>query len=104
MVERVYENVFFYCKKFDEIGVKLYYIKILKDICFFLFIIKDDLRENYLYGFFIVFFLKIVRIYVFLGIIGKFIVVGYIKYDMEVWIEVVVRIVIAVGVREYDIV
>lgn len=57
--------------------------------------------DNYLYGFFVVFLSEIVRIYVFFGIIGKFIVVGYIKYDIGIWFEVMVRIFVVVGVDKY---
>lgn len=102
-VERVYENVPFYRKKFDEIGVKPHHIKTLKDIRLLPFTTKDDLRENYPYGLFTVPLSKIVRIYASSGTTGKPTVVGYTKHDMEVWTEVVARIVTAAGVREHDI-
>jgi len=102
-VERVYENVPFYRKKFDEIGVKPHHIKTLKDIRLFPFTTKDDLRENYPYGLFTVPLSKIVRIHASSGTTGKPTVVGYTKHDMEVWTEVVARIVTAAGVREHDI-
>lgn len=102
-VERVYENVPFYRKKFDEIGVKPHYIKNLKDIRLLPFTTKDDLRENYPYGLFTVPLSKIVRIHASSGTTGKPTVVGYTKHDMEVWTEVVARIVTAAGVREHDI-
>lgn len=102
-VERVYENVPFYRKKFDEIGVKPHHIKNLKDIRLLPFTTKDDLRENYPYGLFTVPLSKIVRIHASSGTTGKPTVVGYTKHDMEVWTEVVARIVTAAGVREHDI-
>lgn len=102
-VERVYENVPFYRKKFDEIGVKPHHIKTLKDIRLLPFTTKDDLRENYPYGLFTVPLSKIVRIHASSGTTGKPTVVGYTKHDMEVWTEVVARIVTAAGVREHDI-
>lgn len=102
-VERVYENVPFYRKKFDEIGVKPHHIKTLKDIRLLPFTTKDDLRENYPYGLFTVPLSKIVRIHASSGTTGKPTVVGYTKHDMEVWTEVVARIVTAAGVREDDI-
>ncbi|WAM34798.1 phenylacetate--CoA ligase family protein [Caldicellulosiruptor morganii] len=102
-VERVYENVPFYRKKFDEIGVKPHHIKTLKDIQLLPFTTKDDLRENYPYGLFTVPLTKIVRVHASSGTTGKPTVVGYTKHDMEVWTEVVARIVTASGVREHDI-
>ncbi len=102
-VERVYENVPFYRKKFDEIGVKPHHIKTLKDIRLLPFTTKDDLRENYPYGLFTVPLSKIVRIHASSGTTGKPTVVGYTKHDIEVWTEVVARIVTAAGVRENDI-
>lgn len=102
-VERVYENVPFYRKKFDEIGLKPHHIKTLKDIRLLPFTTKDDLRENYPYGLFTVPLSKIVRIHASSGTTGKPTVVGYTKHDMEVWTEVVARIVTAAGVREHDI-
>ncbi|BCS81051.1 phenylacetate--CoA ligase family protein [Anaerocellum diazotrophicum] len=102
-VERVYENVPFYRKKFDEIGVKPHHIKTLKDIRILPFTTKDDLRENYPYGLFTVPLSKIVRIHASSGTTGKPTVVGYTKHDIEVWTEVVARIVTAAGVRENDI-
>ncbi|ABP67639.1 Phenylacetate--CoA ligase [Caldicellulosiruptor saccharolyticus DSM 8903] len=102
-VERVYENVPFYRKKFDEIGVKPHHIKTLKDIQFLPFTTKDDLKENYPYGLFPVPLSKIVRIHASSGTTGKPTVVGYTKHDMEIWTEVVARVVTAAGVREHDI-
>lgn len=102
-VERIYENVHFYRKKFDEIGLKPNHISSLKDISKLPFTTKDDLRENYPYGLFTVPMSKIVRIHASSGTTGKPTVVGYTKHDMEVWIDAVARIVVAAGVREHDI-
>lgn len=103
-VERVYENVPFYRKRFDEIGLKPSHIKTLKDIQLLPFTTKDDLRKNYPYGLFTVPLSKIVRLHASSGTTGKPTVVGYTRHDMEIWTEVVARMVTAAGVREYDIV
>lgn len=103
-VERVYENVPFYRKRFDEISLKPSHIKTLKDIQLLPFTTKDDLRENYPYGLFTVPLSKIVRLHASSGTTGKPTVVGYTRHDMEIWTEVVARMVTAAGVREYDIV
>ncbi|MEZ0535817.1 phenylacetate--CoA ligase family protein [Caldicellulosiruptoraceae bacterium PP1] len=102
-VERVYELVPFYRKKFDEIGVKPSHIKSLKDISLLPFTTKDDLRTNYPYGLFTVPLSKIVRIHASSGTTGKPTVVGYTKHDMDVWTESVARLAVAAGVREHDI-
>lgn len=103
-VERVYENVPFYRKRFDEISLKPSHIKTLKDIQLLPFTTKDDLRKNYPYGLFTVPLSKIVRLHASSGTTGKPTVVGYTRHDMEIWTEVVARMVTAAGVREYDIV
>lgn len=102
-VERVYENVPFYRKKFDEIGLKPHHIKTLEDIRHIPFTTKDDLRNNYPYGLFAVPLTRIVRLHASSGTTGKPTVVGYTKRDMEIWAEVVARMVTEAGVREYDI-
>lgn len=96
-VERVYENVPFYRKKFDEIGLKPYHIKKLEDIRHIPFTTKDDLRNNYPYGLFAVPLTKIVRLHASSGTTGKPTVVGYTKRDMEIWAEVVARMVTEAG-------
>ena len=45
-LERVYANVPFYRKSFDEAGVKPSDLKCLKDLEKFPFTVKTDLRDN----------------------------------------------------------
>ena len=52
IVNRAYERVPFYHKRFDEIGLKPEHIKTLKDIEHIPFTTKDDLRDNYPFGLF----------------------------------------------------
>lgn len=47
IVEYAYNNVVFYKKRFDEIGLKPEHIQSLRDIEKIPFTTKDDLRDNY---------------------------------------------------------
>ena len=53
-VDTCYNNVPFYRKKFDEIGLKPEHIKTLDDIRHIPFTTADDLKENYPFGLFAV--------------------------------------------------
>ena len=103
VVKRAYENVPFYRKRFDDIGLKPEHITTLKDIEKIPFTTKDDLRDNYPYGLFAVPMKKIVRIHASSGTTGKPIVVGYTKNDLENWSENVARVITAAGGNEDDI-
>lgn len=102
-VERVYTNVPFYKRRFDEIGLKPKHIKSLKDLENIPFTVKDDLRANYPYEMFAVPINKIVRLHASSGTTGKPTVVGYTKADLKIWSELVARMVVETGVTENDI-
>lgn len=102
-VERVYNNVPFYRKAFDEVGVKPEDIKCLKDIERLPFTIKNDLRDNYPYNLFASPMKDVVRIHASSGTTGKPIVVGYTKNDMETWTNLVARIICQAGVTDDDV-
>jgi phenylacetate-CoA ligase len=98
-----YENVPFYTKKFDQIGLKPRHIQTLKDIEKIPFTIKNDLRDNYPFGLFANPMSKIVRLHASSGTTGKPIVIGYTKNDMKMWTESVSRIAAAAGVTGEDV-
>lgn len=102
-VKRAYENVPFYRKRFDDIGLKPEHIQTLKDIEKIPFTTKDDLRDNYPYDMFAVPMKRIVRLHASSGTTGKPIVVGYTKRDMEHWTEAVARLIVAAGGTDEDI-
>ena len=52
MVENAYNNVPFYKKKFDEMGLKPEDIKSIDDLSKLPFTVKTDLRDNYPFGLF----------------------------------------------------
>jgi phenylacetate-CoA ligase len=102
-VNRVYEKVAPYRKKMDEMGVKPQDIKTLKDLAKLPFVTKQDLRDNYPFGYFAVEKDKLVRIHASSGTTGKPTVVGYTQGDLETWTECVSRIACMGGATEKDV-
>lgn len=98
----VYENVPHYKNKFDAIGIKPEDIRSLDDICLLPFTTKEDLRETYPFGLFAQPKNKIVRYHASSGTTGKPTVVGYTQNDMQVWTELIARIVTMGGVTNAD--
>ena len=103
-VERVYETVPFYKKKFDEMGIKPAQVKTLKDLQLLPFTVKNDLRDNYPFGLFSVPMEQVVRVHASSGTTGKPIVVGYTKRDIDTWAELIARTLSCAGVHRGDIV
>ena len=104
IVKYAYDNVEFYHKKFDAIGLKPEDIKTLDDIRKIPFTEKSDLRDNYPYGLVAVPMDKTVRVHASSGTSGKPTVVVYTKNDLEMWSENVARVVTAAGITNKDIV
>lgn len=102
-VKWAYERVPAYRKKFDEAGVHPKNIASLDDVAKLPFIDKNDLLDNYPYGFFAMPLTKIVRIHSTSGTTGKPVVVGYSRGDINTWAELTARIATAGGVTEEDI-
>jgi phenylacetate-CoA ligase len=102
-IKRVYENVPFYRDRLNSIGMKPDMIKSLDDLKKIPFTTKEDLRLNYPYGLFAEPLDKIVRIHASSGTTGKPTVVGYTKNDLDMWSEVIARLVVAAGGKESDI-
>ncbi|MGV8906529.1 MAG: phenylacetate--CoA ligase family protein, partial [Acetobacterium sp.] len=94
----VYENVPHYQKKFKEAGIKPADIRCLDDLSLLPFTTKEDLRETYPFGLFAKPKNKIVRYHASSGTTGKPTVVGYTKNDIDVWAELIARIVTMGGV------
>lgn len=102
MVYNCYNNVPFYKKKFDEIGLKPQDIKSIQDITKLPFTVKQDLRDNYPFGLFAVPKDKLVRVHASSGTTGKQTVVGYTKRDIEIWSEGTARAIVAAGGKKED--
>ncbi|HOP74888.1 MAG TPA: phenylacetate--CoA ligase [Bacillota bacterium] len=103
-VERVYHNVPFYKKKFDEAGIKPEQIQSVKDLARLPFTTKQDLRDNYPFKLFAVPQDEVVRIHASSGTTGKMTVVGYTKHDINIWAEVMARTFGCGGVNHKDII
>ncbi len=103
VVQRVYNQVPFYRRKFDEKGVKPEDIKHFEDISKLPFTSKLNFRENYPFGLFAVPPKDCVRLHASSGTTGKPVVGGYTKRDMEVWAEAMARCLIATGMTSNDI-
>lgn len=103
-VERVYNNVPFYKKKFDEIGIKPGDIKSIDDIVKLPFTLKTDLRDNYPFGLVAVPREELIRIHASSGTTGKPTVVAYTKNDIDVWACSAARALTAAGAVKGDIV
>lgn len=91
LCSRVYANVPFYRKRFEEIGITPADITSLKMLAQLPFTEKQDLRNHYPYGLFAVPREQIVRIHASSGTTGKATVVGYTKRDLETWAEIMAR-------------
>lgn len=91
VVKRAYENVPYYKKRFDEVGVNPRDIKSLKDIEKLPFTSKSDLREAYPFDMFAVSEDDIVEVHTSSGTTGKPTVSGYTIEDLEIWAEVMAR-------------
>jgi len=103
-LKHCYNSNEFYKKRIDEAGLNPVKIKSLDEIEKLPFTSKDDLRDNYPFGLFCEPIDKIVRVHSSSGTTGNPTVVGYTKEDLEMWANVLARIMYDVGVRKEDVV
>jgi len=103
-LHRVYMNVPFYRKKFDELGIDPDGFTSLSDLRNLPFTSKGDLMDNYPYGLFAVPLREVVRIHASSGTTGMSTVVGYTKNDIKTWSNLVARILTAGGITKDDVV
>ena len=101
-VYRVYNNVPFYRKKFDEMGIKPSDVKSLDDLSRLPFTTKQDLRDTFPYGLFAAPKSELARIHASSGTTGKQTVVGYTKRDLEAWGTDAARAIVAAGGTKED--
>ena len=104
LVKYVYDNVPFYRKKMEKVGLLPEDIKSIEDIVKLPFTTKDDLRDNYPFGLFARPQKDIVRIHASSGTTGKATVVGYTRNDLESWSECGARCFSMAGVTDEDII
>jgi len=103
-VLRVYMNVPFYRKKFDELGIDPDSFRSLEDVSKLPFTSKDDLRVSYPYGMFAVPLREVVRVQTSSGTTGMPTAVGYTRNDIKNWSNLAARILVSGGVTQNDIV
>ena len=101
-LQRAYDQVPHYKKKFDAHGVHPGDLKSLADLAKFPMTPKADLRETYPFGMFAVPMDQVVRIHASSGTTGKPTVVGYTKNDIDMWADVMARSIRAAGARPGD--
>ena len=102
-VKHVYANVAPYRKKMDEMGVKPEDIKGLDDLHKLPFITKDDLRDEYPFGYVGVPQSECVRIQSTSGTTGRRVVAFYTQEDIEVWEDCCARAIVAAGGTNEDV-
>jgi phenylacetate-CoA ligase len=103
-LERAYNKVPHYKKKFDAAGVKPGDLKSLADLARFPFTVKTDLRDNYPFGMFAVPREQLLRVHASSGTTGKPTVVGYTKADLNMWADLMARCFATMGARPGEIV
>ncbi|MEM7514167.1 MAG: phenylacetate--CoA ligase, partial [Bacteroidota bacterium] len=99
LLQRVYTQVPFYKRQFDEAGITPSDIKGVEDLHKIPFTKKTDLRDNYPFDLFAVPQNEVVRIHASSGTTGKPTVVGYNRHDLDVFDEVVARSLVAGGAK-----
>jgi phenylacetate-CoA ligase len=104
VASRVYSNVGFYKKSFDNAGVTPDNLKTLDDLKRFPFTTKQDLRDNYPFGLFATPMSNVVRLHASSGTTGASTVAGYTKRDIEIWAELMGRSFVAAGLTKNDII
>ncbi|MGH7353176.1 MAG: phenylacetate--CoA ligase family protein [Candidatus Rokuibacteriota bacterium] len=92
------ERVAFHRERFDPVSVRT-----LDDLAALPFVRKADLREHYPFGLFAVPPSELARIHASSGTKGKPTVVGYTAGDLDVWREVMARVMTAAGARPGDL-
>jgi len=101
---RVYMNVPFYRKKFEELAIDPDSFRSLDDLKKLPFTTKEDLRDSYPYGFFAVPLREVVRLQASSGTTGMPTVVGYTRNDIKIWSNLTARVLTAGGISQSDIV
>jgi phenylacetate-CoA ligase len=102
LTEKLYEAVPFYRKKMDELGVKTTDIRSLADIEKLPFTTKDDMRDNFPYGFLACPQSMIEEIHLSSGTTGIPVMDAYTRADIEIWCESMARTLAGGGCTKND--
>ena len=104
VVNRVYNNVEFYRRKMQDIGVEPGDIKSIEDIDKLPFTTKEDLKNNYPFGLLAIPMKDVVRVQGTSGTTGKLTIAPYSQKDVDVWGECVARGLVMAGLTAEDII
>ncbi|MDD2688777.1 MAG: phenylacetate--CoA ligase [Candidatus Omnitrophica bacterium] len=102
IVDYVYNNCQAYKNKLNACGISPRKIKTICDINKLPFTTKEDLRDAYPFGLFSTASKNITEIHVSSGTTGNPTVVGYTKEDLELWSEVMARVLALSGAEPKD--
>lgn len=103
-VRHVYDNVPFYRKKMEDLGVTPEDIHGIEDVHKLPFLTKDDLRDQYPYGLLAKPLSDCVRIQSTSGTTGRRVVAFYTQNDIDLWDECCARAIVAAGGTKDDVV
>lgn len=103
-VKRVYDNVEYYRKKMDDLGLTPDDIKTTDDLKKLPFLSKDDLRDAYPFGLLATDMKNCVRIQSTSGTTGRRVVAFYTQNDIDLWDECCARALTAAGADANDVV
>jgi len=104
IVRYAYQNVPFYRKRFDQVGLKPESIRKLEDVAKIPLTAKSDLINNYPLGMLAVPADRLYCLHASSGTTGKPIVVAYTRGDLECWSRLMGRTYDVAGVRKGDVV
>ncbi|MFB3882264.1 MAG: phenylacetate--CoA ligase family protein [Armatimonadota bacterium] len=104
VVNRTWESVPFYRRRFEQMGLMPEHIRSLADLRLLPFTVKEDLRTGYPYDLFALPLREVVRIHASSGATGSPTVVGYTKNDLRNWSELVARVLSAGGATKDDVI
>jgi len=103
-LKHCYDNNDFYRKRIDDAGLDPDKIEDLSDLEKLPFTSKEELREHYPFGLFCIPLEYVVRVHSSSGTTGNPTVVGYTREDIDMWADVLARIMYDAGTRRNDVV
>lgn len=102
-VQNVWDNVPFYRKRMEDVGLEPGDIQSIDDLHKLPFITKDDLRDCYPYGLLARPLSECVRIQSTSGTTGRRVVAFYTQHDVDLWDECCARAIMAAGGTNEDV-
>jgi phenylacetate-CoA ligase len=102
LIPYIYHNCPVYKQKLDAAGVAPDSIRSIDDIERLPFTTKEDMRDNYPYGLFSAPQDRITEIHVSSGTTGNPTLVGYTKADLDLWGDVMARVLCCAGAEPGD--